>query len=58
MSFDRFRLDGQTALVAEACARLVLSPEDIGAAALCLCSPAAAFVTGEVLVIDGGYTAK
>jgi NAD(P)-dependent dehydrogenase (short-subunit alcohol dehydrogenase family) len=34
------------------------TPEDIGAAALYLCSPAAAFVTGEVLVIDGGYTAR
>ena len=34
------------------------TPADIGAAALYLCSPAAAFVTGEVLVIDGGYTAR
>ena len=34
------------------------TPEDIGAAALYLCSPASAFVTGEVLVIDGGYTAR
>ncbi|MBI4922369.1 MAG: SDR family oxidoreductase [Devosia nanyangense] len=32
--------------------------EDIGAAALYLCSPASGFVTGEVLVIDGGYTAR
>lgn len=32
--------------------------EDIGAAALYLCSPASAFVTGEVLVIDGGYTVR
>jgi NAD(P)-dependent dehydrogenase (short-subunit alcohol dehydrogenase family) len=31
------------------------TPEDIGAAALYLCSPASAYVTGEVLVIDGGY---
>ncbi len=34
------------------------SPEDIGAAALYLCSPAAAYVTGEVLVVDGGYTIR
>jgi NAD(P)-dependent dehydrogenase (short-subunit alcohol dehydrogenase family) len=31
------------------------TPADIGAAALYLCSPASAYVTGEVLVIDGGY---
>jgi len=31
---------------------------DIGAAALYLCSPASAYVTGEVLVVDGGYTVR
>lgn len=34
------------------------SPEDVGAAALYLCSPASAYVTGEVLMVDGGYTAR
>jgi NAD(P)-dependent dehydrogenase (short-subunit alcohol dehydrogenase family) len=34
------------------------TPEDIGAAAVYLCSPASAYVTGEVLVIDGGYTLR
>ena len=34
------------------------TPEDIGAAALYLCSAASAYVTGEVLVIDGGYTLR
>jgi NAD(P)-dependent dehydrogenase (short-subunit alcohol dehydrogenase family) len=34
------------------------TPEDIGAAALYLCSPASAYVTGEVLVIDGGYLTR
>lgn len=34
------------------------TPEDIGAAALYLCSAASGYVTGEVLVIDGGYTTR
>jgi NAD(P)-dependent dehydrogenase (short-subunit alcohol dehydrogenase family) len=32
------------------------SPEEIAPTVVYLCSPAAAFVTGSVLVIDGGYT--
>jgi NAD(P)-dependent dehydrogenase (short-subunit alcohol dehydrogenase family) len=31
-------------------------PEDVAGAALFLCSPAASFITGSVLVIDGGQT--
>jgi NAD(P)-dependent dehydrogenase (short-subunit alcohol dehydrogenase family) len=31
-------------------------PEDVAAGALYLCSPAASFVTGEVLVVDGGQS--
>jgi NAD(P)-dependent dehydrogenase (short-subunit alcohol dehydrogenase family) len=31
---------------------------DIGTAALYLCSPASSWVTGEVLIIDGGYTIR
>jgi NAD(P)-dependent dehydrogenase (short-subunit alcohol dehydrogenase family) len=31
-------------------------PEEITAAVLWLCSPAASFVIGHALVVDGGYT--
>jgi NAD(P)-dependent dehydrogenase (short-subunit alcohol dehydrogenase family) len=30
-------------------------PEDIAGAVVFLCSPAAAFVTGTILPVDGGY---
>ena len=37
---------------------MVGTADDIGAAALYLCSDASRYVTGEVLVIDGGYTVR
>ena len=33
-------------------------PDDIGSAVVFLCSPGAGFITGTVLPVDGGYTAK
>ncbi len=32
------------------------TPEDVAGAALFMCSPAASFITGSVLVVDGGQT--
>ena len=33
-------------------------PEDVAGAVLFLCSPAAAFITGVVLPVDGGYCCR
>ena len=36
----------------------VAEPSEIAEAALWLTSPASSFVTGHVLVVDGGFTAQ
>ncbi len=32
-------------------------PDDVGPAAVFLCSPAAKFIQGQILAVDGGWTA-
>jgi NAD(P)-dependent dehydrogenase (short-subunit alcohol dehydrogenase family) len=32
------------------------TPQDVAGTAVFLCSPAASYITGEIIVIDGGLT--
>ena len=58
---DRYT-HGDPALEAELGARQPIgrigTPEDVAQAVVWLCSPAAAFVTGHTLAVDGGYVAQ
>lgn len=44
--------------VADTPQRRVATPDEIAAAVLWLCSPDAAFMTGQTLTLDGGWTAR
>ena len=54
---DRFGDDIREQMVAGTAMRRNGQPEDIAHAALYLCSPAASFVTGKMLTVDGGASA-
>jgi NAD(P)-dependent dehydrogenase (short-subunit alcohol dehydrogenase family) len=55
LSDDRFRADVEDRIAA---LHRVGEPDDVAGAAVFLCSPAAAMVTGATLVIDGGWTIR
>jgi NAD(P)-dependent dehydrogenase (short-subunit alcohol dehydrogenase family) len=48
--------EGRAAVDAATPLRRVGSPEEIAEAVLWLASPAASYVTGALLPVDGGYT--
>jgi 2-deoxy-D-gluconate 3-dehydrogenase len=52
---SRFRADVEDRIAA---LHRVGEPEDVSGAAVFLCSPAAAMITGETVVIDGGWTIR
>ena len=54
---DRFGDDIREQMVAGTAMRRNGQPDDIAHAALYLCSPAASFVTGKILTVDGGASA-
>ena len=54
---ERMMEAGQITGVAEPIGR-VGRPEEVGAAVLWLCSPAASFITGQAIPVDGGYTSQ
>ena len=60
--FDRAFGEGQTdmkkAIAAQNPAGRVGTPEEIASAVLWLCSPGAAFTTGQDIIVDGGFTAQ
>jgi NAD(P)-dependent dehydrogenase (short-subunit alcohol dehydrogenase family) len=60
--FDRAFGEGQTdtkkAIEAQNPTGRVGTPEEIAGAVLWLCSPDAAFTTGQDIIIDGGFTAQ
>ena len=55
LAVPRFRADVEDRIAA---LHRVGEPEDVSGAAVFLCSPAAAMITGETVVIDGGWTIR
>jgi NAD(P)-dependent dehydrogenase (short-subunit alcohol dehydrogenase family) len=49
--------EGRDAVIAQEPVERMVTPEEIAAAVMWLCSDAAAFMVGHALVVDGGQTA-
>jgi len=55
---DALPADERQKLVEEAALRRIGSPEEIAAKAVFLCSPESDYMTGQTLVVDGGYAMR
>jgi NAD(P)-dependent dehydrogenase (short-subunit alcohol dehydrogenase family) len=55
---DRFAGEAKAALIEAHPLGRIGQPEEVAAAILWFCSPGAAFVTGQSITIDGGYTVQ
>jgi enoyl-[acyl-carrier protein] reductase III len=55
--FEALKKEGVIArAVANTPAGRLVTPEDVAGVTAFLCSPAAAMICGQVIVVDGGYT--
>jgi NAD(P)-dependent dehydrogenase (short-subunit alcohol dehydrogenase family) len=56
--FLRLRPDLEASFIAQTPMGRIAAPEEVAEGALWLCSDASSFVTGQVLVVDGGYVTR
>lgn len=54
---DKSVKDTLGSLMSKVPLRMIAEPKEVSSVATFLCLPAASYVTGQVIVVDGGYTA-